>query len=187
MDSDSYGTPADIIALVRAVLGAIDVDPASNTQAQKRIQASRFHTKSQNGLAHEWSGRVFLNPPYSKPAPFVAKLCADFRIGTVTAAILLVNSSTETRWYQEACRTATGLCLPDHRLAFHHPVTDGICEDNRYAQTFFYFGDRFDLFEREFSELGAVFKRNTSGSVIESLVREISRAPRRRHITEASL
>jgi uncharacterized membrane-anchored protein len=61
-------TPARYIELARGVMGGIDLDPASNAIAQQWIQADQYFTPTQNGLAQEWHGRVWLNPPYSQPA-----------------------------------------------------------------------------------------------------------------------
>jgi hypothetical protein len=72
-------TPAEYIASARSVLGAIDLDPASNAQAQRIVKAARYLTIEDDGLAHPWQGRVWLNPPYHRgllPA-FVDKLVEE--------------------------------------------------------------------------------------------------------------
>ena len=76
---NEWFTPAEHVDLVRQVLGEIDLDPASHRVAQKTIQAKSFFTSAQNGLAKEWGGRVWLNPPYAQPAigHFVEKLVSE--------------------------------------------------------------------------------------------------------------
>ena len=58
-DGDEWYTPGDIIERARAVLGEIDLDPASNAHAQKTVRAKRFYTKDDDGLSKPWSGRKF--------------------------------------------------------------------------------------------------------------------------------
>jgi hypothetical protein len=59
-------TPREYVDAAREVLGAIDLDPATSAVAQRTIQASRFFTREDDGLQHEWHGRVWLNPPYAR-------------------------------------------------------------------------------------------------------------------------
>src|SRR5687767_5219509 len=61
-----YYTPEFIIEAARRVMGAIDLDPASSKEANKRVKAARYFTKKDNGLSHLWYGRVFMNHPFSK-------------------------------------------------------------------------------------------------------------------------
>jgi hypothetical protein len=66
-DGDEWRTPKETIDRVCEVLGQIDLDPASSDGANATVQAKRFYTKKDDGLERRWSGRVFLNPPYSYP------------------------------------------------------------------------------------------------------------------------
>lgn len=104
--SDTWNTPAQILALARRVMGGIDTDPASNEAAQAVVRATTFYTADSNGLAHEWTGRVWLNPPYSNVTPFVTKLLGEYDAGRTTAAIVLVNARTGAFWFQELARRA---------------------------------------------------------------------------------
>jgi DNA N-6-adenine-methyltransferase (Dam) len=61
-------TPAEFLAVVRAALGTIDLDPASSDEAQQIVQATNYFTKEQDGLKKEWYGKVYLNPPYGAAA-----------------------------------------------------------------------------------------------------------------------
>ena len=105
---DEWGTPPEIVDLMHAFWGCIDVDPASNEAAQKRIKAKRYFTKSDNGLEHPWPGKVLLNPPYSRRLilKFVDKLLLELASGRTTAAILIVNNCLDTAWFKKAARAA---------------------------------------------------------------------------------
>ncbi len=49
---------------VIACLGAIDLDPSSNSREIPNVPAARHYTAQDNGLVQPWDGRVFLNPPF---------------------------------------------------------------------------------------------------------------------------
>ena len=58
-------TPAEYIEAVQTVLGQIDLDPATTERRRKRW-AEQFFTKTDDGLAQQWHGRVLINPPYHR-------------------------------------------------------------------------------------------------------------------------
>jgi ParB family chromosome partitioning protein len=146
---------------VRIVFGGrIDLDPASSELAQATMQAIKFYTEQENGLIREWRGDVFLNPPYHKElAPkFIKKLVAEFRAGRTTAAILLVNNSTETEWFDVARRACASICYTYGRILFLEPKGDTVVEMENYptqGQAFFYFGDDVQRFEDVFCAIGS--------------------------------
>lgn len=68
--SSTWQTPGWLVEASRAVLRSIDLDPASCASANKRIKATQYFSKRDNGLRRPWSihkgmllTRVFLNPP----------------------------------------------------------------------------------------------------------------------------
>lgn len=60
---DAHGTPRSIVFAAHAVMGGIDLDPASSALGNTRVQAGKYYDRDRNGLVQPWSGRVFLNPP----------------------------------------------------------------------------------------------------------------------------
>ena len=155
--NDEWHTPAPYIARVQAVLGTIDLDPASNDIAQRTVKAERYFTKADDGLAHEWHARtVFLNPPYSRnlmPA-FVSKLVAEFKAARVESAILLTNNYTDTAWFHEAFSVCSAICFTRGRIRFESPEQEGAAPTQ--GQAFFYFGDDIDAFIAAFEPIGTV-------------------------------
>jgi phage N-6-adenine-methyltransferase len=124
--NNEWFTPPEIIAAARAVLGDIDLDAASCEKAQKIVQAADYFTAESDGLAQEWHGRVWLNPPYSRdllPA-FVDKLLAELDAGRVTEAIMLVNNCTDAAWFHAAKRKCAHLLFSSGRIRFLRP--DGL-------------------------------------------------------------
>ena len=62
MDNDERYTPIEIIDAV----GPFDLDPCAPIDPFN-ITAARMINRVQNSLIRAWSGRVWLNPPYSSP------------------------------------------------------------------------------------------------------------------------
>ncbi|HVW26546.1 MAG TPA: DNA N-6-adenine-methyltransferase [Polyangiaceae bacterium] len=153
-DTDSWNTPAPLVALVRDVMGGIDVDPASNAAAQAVVQATMFYTLETNGLAHEWPGRVYANPPYSNVEPFVAKLFVELDAGRTTEAIALVNARSSSAWFQSLAARAWR-CELRQRVKFWRPERpEGSA--GRQASVVFYVGPDARRFARVFRPLGIV-------------------------------
>jgi len=153
---NEWYTPDDHIALARAVLGEIDLDPASSHVANQTVKASRFFSQETNGLEQEWIGRVWLNPPYAQPAiaHFADKMVAEWEAKRVTAAIVLTHNYTDTAWFQKLARAASGICFTRGRVRFVSPT--GELAAPTQGQAFFYFGTDLTIFEDVFEEVGFV-------------------------------
>ena len=95
--NQEWNTPARILEAARKVMGAIDVDPASNDQAQESVRAATYYTRERSGLLEQWAGRVWLNPPYSSALlrAFIRHLFREMWATRTTEAIVLVNNNTE--------------------------------------------------------------------------------------------
>lgn len=151
--SDGWYTPPKYIALAREVLGAIDLDPASCSAAQAVVQAERYYTEHEDGLIQPWFGRMWINPPYSAPTPWVRRAVSEYQAGNVSAALILTNSYTETGWWQDLAAVATVLFFRG-RLNFWHP--DKVATQNRTGQTLAYLGSDRDRFVAVFGSHGVI-------------------------------
>lgn len=161
IDGDEYYTPPYIIEAARQVLGEIDLDPASSALAQTVVKAKHYYTKEDDGLTKEWVGTVWHNPPYSRPAPFVAKLIAEYEAGNITAAILLVNTGTETQWGQSLLTRYPVCFVGAHgerrsRISFWRDDPTQPDNRNRYSQMIFYLGNQPEQFVSVFQQFGAI-------------------------------
>jgi len=121
-DNEWY-TPVMFIELARQVMGAIDLDPASCVAANEVVQAKKIYTIEDDGLVQPWSGRVWLNPPYSSDliGKFCDKVVAEYQQGNISAAMVLVNNSTETLWFRTLVQCASAIVFPHSRIKFWKP------------------------------------------------------------------
>lgn len=147
-------TPPEFLDSVREVMGAIDLDPASSPVAQERVKAKKFFTQKQDGLRHKWSGRVFLNPPYSPElvGKFVRKLVSEYSDGKVEQYILLINNATETAWFQAVAQVSAAICFPKTRIRFLDE--GGNPGAPLQGQAFLYGGENASQFTESFQQFG---------------------------------
>ena len=107
--NNEWYTPMYLIEKVKAVLGTIDLDPASNEFAQKSIGASVYFTEETNGLDKDWFGNVWLNPPYSSALikQFCGKLQFEFESGNTKSFMTITNNATETQWFAALAKASS--------------------------------------------------------------------------------
>lgn len=155
-------TPSEYIETVRAVLGTIDLDPASCSFANQIVGAVNIFTAADDALTREWHGSVFLNPPYgvkdgdSLAGVFCAKAIAEYQSGRAEAAIILVNSVHAQKW--QAPLYEYPICFVDHRIAFMS--SDGqVNKSPTFMNMFAYLGKNRQKFAEEFSRWGYVMAR----------------------------
>lgn len=104
-------TPPEILR----ALGVFDLDPCSPVN-RPWDTALRHYTILDNGLEHDWSGRVWCNPPYGKEAKIWLKRLAAHGNG-----IALIFARTETdMFFSEVWDKADALLFIRGRLFFHH-------------------------------------------------------------------
>lgn len=68
--SDDYYTPAWVF---EALGEQFDLDVCAPPGGGPFVPTGRYYTQVEDGLASEWTGFVWMNPPYSKPLPWVVK------------------------------------------------------------------------------------------------------------------
>jgi phage N-6-adenine-methyltransferase len=153
---NEWYTPAEFVEAARLVLGEIDLDPASSEAANEIVQAREFFTAEDDGLAQEWRGRVWMNPPYAAEliGQFTEKLAAAYEGRDVSAAVILVNNATETKWFQRLARIADALCFPERRVRFWNP--DGESSAPLQGQALIYLGNDADAFAEHFAQFGLI-------------------------------
>lgn len=150
--NNEWYTPAEYIEAARKAMGSIDTDPASNDIANKVVKAEKYYTIETDGLAHDWTGNVWMNPPYSSDliSRFVEKL-KEQRVN-YNQAIILVNNATETQWFYEIVKIASAVCFPKSRVKFYMP--DGKTGAPLQGQAVLYVGNNTEKFISAFGGIG---------------------------------
>lgn len=147
-DNEWY-TPPKYIAAARAVMGGIDLDPASNEHANRTVRAEVFYDEQIDGLQQPWSGRVWLNPPYERG--LIESFCERLvDSDEVTQACVLVNNATDTGWFRTLADAADAVCFLTGRISFLK--SDGARNKPLQGQAVLYFGDRVNDFVRIFDD-----------------------------------
>ena len=155
--NNEWYTPDDILEAARAVMGGIDIDPASSEIANRKVQADRIYTAEDDGLSQNWPvGRIWMNPPYAQPlmGQFASRFAAEIQRGS--QGVVLVNNATETGWFQEMAAECSAICFPRARIKFLDP--DGNPGAPLQGQAIIYCGPDADVFEEAFQGFGLVVR-----------------------------
>lgn len=111
--SVTYLTPPEWLA----ALGPFDLDPCAAPSPRPWPTAARHIELPEDGLAAEWRGRVWCNPPFGKAAGEWAARMADHGDG-----VLLLPARTETAaWYASVWGRADAILFVRGRPHFHLP------------------------------------------------------------------
>jgi len=160
-ESYEWFSPPDVVEAARRVMGGIDLDPASSEEANKIVRATKYFTVNDDGLLHDWHGRVFLNPPYgldpdnhqSNTGLWTARLLKEFRDGKVTEAVLLVAAGTDRTWFWQLWDFP--ICFFRKRLKFNYAPGAKLGKPI-HGSAAIYLGPNIDGFVREFGSGGRV-------------------------------
>jgi hypothetical protein len=101
LTSDDYYTPSWLFERMGITF---DLDVCAPPGGVPWIPAARFYTQEDDGLASEWSGRVWMNPPFSAPEPWISKFIAH------SHGVALVPMSNG-RWFHTLWGHARGIVL----------------------------------------------------------------------------
>jgi phage N-6-adenine-methyltransferase len=110
--TDVWLTPPSILE----ALGEFDLDPCSSLN-RPWDTAKHHYTIEDDGLAQEWFGRVWCNPPYGKAMnPFLDKMVKHGN------GIVLIFARTETKaFFDYVWDKADAILFIKGRLKFHTP------------------------------------------------------------------
>jgi hypothetical protein len=97
-------------------LGPFDLDPCA-ADPRPWDCARQNYTAADDGLAREWHGRVWLNPPFHRyqVAAWIERLASH------GSGIALLHARTETAWFRPIWAKATAMLFLSQRLTFHKP------------------------------------------------------------------
>ena len=166
-------TPQEVIDRTKELFdGTIDLDPASDEEANIRIKAQTIYTVEDNGLNCAWPGKVFLNPPggkrnlmiggeyvqASEVALWWAKLLSEVRNGRTTEAVFVcfnLEAMLNTQKWAPLPIQAFPFCVPSVRLQYQSR-NGGASKSPGGASALVYIGDKYSSFRRCFDAMGFI-------------------------------
>ena len=121
--NDEWYTPAGVVVAARAVMGRIDLDPASTSGANETVRAKAIYTVEDDGLTQPWRGRVFLNPPFSAKIKraFCDRLRESVASGDVKQAVLVTPIDISPQWGDVIRTCASAIALAVGSTPFYGP------------------------------------------------------------------
>jgi len=93
-----HATPEDFFARCDSEF-RFDLDAAATAD---NACCPRFWTIESNALLQEWTGRVWLNPPYGRGLElWLSKARTEVNAARAEFVVILVPARTDTRWFAE--------------------------------------------------------------------------------------
>jgi phage N-6-adenine-methyltransferase len=93
-----WATPPELFADLAAELGPFDLDPCATPDNAK---CARYFTRTDDGLSREWTGRVFVNPPYGREIGRWVRKAWEASRSTADVVVCLVPARVDTAWWHE--------------------------------------------------------------------------------------
>jgi phage N-6-adenine-methyltransferase len=95
-----WPTPQWLADQLAAEFGPFDLDPAAT---ESNAKAPAYFTAVDDGLAQDWHGVVWCNPPYGKTATprWLAKARSEVDLGHAVRVVCLVPARVGTWWWRE--------------------------------------------------------------------------------------
>lgn len=128
-ERDRWATPPAWFAAIQKALGLAVVFDVCAEHATSKCGAARCWTIDDDALARDWRDELrrlsplpvaFMNPPYSDPAPWVAKAAEE--AGKGMFVIGLLPDTRDRAWWKVHIEGVAPLVLvPDRRIQFQKP------------------------------------------------------------------
>ena len=163
--TDVWFTPLEHLVMVRAVLGQIDLDPASCASANDRVGAIEYFDEEDDGLSQDWGTNrsIFLNSPGGKTGNqsnsvlFWKKLMlTEIKHAIFMGFSIECLQTTQGKGVKSAGEFP--FCIPSKRIKFYYPH-DNTKKSPSHSNVIVYVPgseDRTELFSTVFSSLGVI-------------------------------
>jgi phage N-6-adenine-methyltransferase len=113
-DADDWATPQDFFDGLDAEFN-FTLDPCAYPHTAKCPQ---FFTKDDDGLAQDWHGAVFMNPPYGRVIGHWVRKAYLAAQTTADVVVCLIPARTCSRYWHDYCMKAAEIRFVKGRLRF---------------------------------------------------------------------
>lgn len=110
-----WETPQDVFDALNEEFGPFDLDPCATAENTK---CPAYYTKEQDGLAHPWRGKVFVNPPYGRSIKWWVRRCFVAAGSTAELVVALIPARTDAAWWHDFVMKASEIRFIRGRLKF---------------------------------------------------------------------
>lgn len=145
----------------------IDMDVASELEANRTVKATKFLSKENNALNANvpWEGKVYCNPPFgvtevqgkkvSVQGCFMQKMVQEFKAGRVIEAVCVIKGALGYKWFSLLLKEAP-LCLLYGKVNFRLPrhLRGVPVRANPHGSVLVYYGPNVQRFKDVFGDLG---------------------------------
>jgi phage N-6-adenine-methyltransferase len=83
-------------------------------------KCAKYYTEAQDGLAQEWTGNVWCNPPYGRQIAKWVKKASECAADVV---VMLLPARTDTAWFHDYCLRGGRVTFLRGRLKFGNATT----------------------------------------------------------------
>lgn len=119
-NSYEWSTPQALFDALNQEFGPFDLDVCASANNAK---CPAYFTREQDGLAQEWRGRVWMNPPYGREIrAWLAKAYRSAQAGALV--VCLLPARVDTGWWHDFAARGDVRFLRG-RLHFAGPSTSG--------------------------------------------------------------
>lgn len=153
-DSDRYFSPQELLDLVLAQWGSIDLDPCWDPESLVKAKKHFDIRRGQDGLILPWSGRVFLNPPYSNTSSWIVRAAQHAAAGGEVLA--LVQASVGSSYWKSYVWPWASVCCLSPRPKFGRPSAAGPAKGAMVDHAVVYYGPDHDLFASIWAPRGEI-------------------------------
>lgn len=123
-ESDRYFTSQEILDLVLAQWGSIDLDPCWDPESIVQATTRYDIRQGQDGLLLPWHhNKIWLNPPYSDPAPWIHRAALHAQAGGEVLA--LVVAAVGSSYWRRLVWPFASVCALSPRPKFSRPASLG--------------------------------------------------------------
>ena len=112
--TDEWSSPRELVEPLDEAIGGFDLDPCSG--AEQSPFAEETYTEEDDGLAQDWFGDVWVNPPYSEMEAWTNKAVKESQ--NAESIYYLCKGDSSTEWWQSAAKDCSLIVAIDHRLQF---------------------------------------------------------------------